>query len=286
VHDNEVVGLLGPNGSGKTTILRLLTGYLRPDAGTVRVDGFDVVHEGLAARARIGYVPEDAPLYAHMRVDEFLSFMGRLRGLHGPALQRAMELARTRLSLTAVAGTVIGRLSRGYRQRVSLAQAVLHQPKVLVLDEPTNGLDPRQIVELRGLVRSLAQHCAVLVTSHNLAETERIADRVAILLGGRLLAVHHVEQGAPGGSIRLRAQADAAPRIRAILAAMPGIADLTQDSVRDGTVGWHLTAADPDAASRLADRLRAEGIATVETRETVSDLESLFLRLTADKASA
>src|SRR5215468_6235309 len=190
VEAGEVVGLLGPNGSGKTTILRILTGYLRPSEGTVRIDGFDVVRDGQEARARVGYVPENAPLYGHMRVDEFLNFMGRLRGLRGPALRRGVESARARLALDPVGDAVTGRLSRGYRQRVSIAQAVLHEPKLLVLDEPTNGLDPRQVIELRGLLRTLAHDSAVLVTSHILAEMERVADRVAILLDGRLLTVH------------------------------------------------------------------------------------------------
>ena len=194
VGDREVMGLLGPNGSGKTTILRILAGYLRPSAGTARVDGFDVVRDGRAARRRVGYVPEDAPLYPHMRVNEFLAFMGRLRGLEGKALRSAVDAARERLALQAVRHALIGRLSRGYRQRVALAQAVLHEPRLLILDEPTNGLDPRQIIELRGLIRRLAEHCAVLVTSHILAEIERIADRAAILLDGRLLAVHRVER--------------------------------------------------------------------------------------------
>lgn len=185
----EVVGLLGPNGSGKTTILRVLTGYLRPSAGTVQVGGFDLVRQGRTARGRIGYVPEDAPLYPHMRTDELLAFMGRLRGLEGDGLQSRMAFVRERLGLEGVRSMIVGRLSRGYRQRVAIAQAILHEPELLVLDEPTNGLDPRQIIQLRGLIRGLAEHCAVIVTSHILSEIERIADRVAILLDGRLLAV-------------------------------------------------------------------------------------------------
>ena len=192
VTEREVFGLLGPNGSGKSTILRLVTGYLRPSAGSARVAGIDVVRDGLAARQRIGYVPESAPLYGHMRVAEFLTFMARLRGLRGARLARAVDAAVDRLSLGPVRAGIIDRLSHGYRQRVSLAQAVLHEPELLVLDEPSNGLDPRQIIELRGLLRQLAQNCAVLVTSHILGEIERTADRVAILLDGRLLTVEAI----------------------------------------------------------------------------------------------
>jgi len=190
VQPGEVMGLLGPNGSGKSTILRILTGYLRPSSGRARVMGHDVVVESLQARSQLGYVPEDAPLYTHMRVGEFLAFMGRVRGLEGAALQRAIDEVQERLSFAHMSDAPIGRLSRGYRQRVAIAQALLGRPKLLVLDEPTNGLDPRQIIEVRELIRALSQELAVLVTSHILAEVERVAHRVAILLDGRLLAVH------------------------------------------------------------------------------------------------
>jgi ABC-2 type transport system ATP-binding protein len=198
VQPGEVMGLLGPNGSGKTTILRMLTGYLRPSAGRALVAGHDVVTASLAARSQLGYVPEDAPLYPHMRVGEFLAFMGRVRGLEGAALRRAVDAVVERLSCARVRDAPIGRLSRGYRQRVAIAQALLGQPKLLVLDEPTNGLDPRQIIEMRELVRALAQELAVLATSHILAEVERVAHRVAILLDGKLLAVHTLAGAAIG----------------------------------------------------------------------------------------
>lgn len=284
IHERELLGLLGPNGSGKTTILRILTGYLRPTAGTIRVDGLDVVRNGHEARARIGYVQENAPLYDHMRVNEFLAFMGRLRGLTRPALHRGIESARGRLALEAVGDVVIGRLSRGYRQRVSIAQAVLHEPKLLVLDEPTNGLDPRQIIELRGLLRTLAQDCAVLVTSHSLAEMERIADRVAILLDGRLLMVHSLDHREPGASFRVRVHADAAAGVAAVLSTMPAIAAVTAEEPGGTTVSWRVDAADAGAASRIAASLSSAGIASVETLEAASGLEELFLRLTASKA--
>jgi ABC-2 type transport system ATP-binding protein len=193
VGQREVFGLLGPNGSGKSTILRLVTGYLSPTSGTVIVAGTDI-RDGRAARRHIGYVPESAPLYGDMRVNELLEFMGRLRGMSGEVLHRAVAAAIERLALFGVRDVIIERLSLGFRQRVCIAQAVLHEPALLVLDEPANGLDPRQIIELRGLIRHLAQQCTVLVTSHVLAEIERVADRVAILLDGRLLTVQPIRR--------------------------------------------------------------------------------------------
>jgi ABC-2 type transport system ATP-binding protein len=282
VNEREVVGLLGPNGSGKTTILRILTGYLRPSEGTVRIGGFDVIRDGQQARALVGYVPENAPLYGHMRVDEFLYFMGRLRGLRGQALRRRVESARGRLALDPVGDAVISRLSRGYRQRVSIAQAVLHEPKLLVLDEPTNGLDPRQVIELRGLLRTLAHDSAVLVTSHILAEMERVADRVAILLDGRLLTVHPL--AGRGALLRVRARADRADEVAAALSGLSGIESVTRDGPEGTLASWRVEVAAAGAASHVADALCLAGMASVETVEAASDLEELFLRLTASRA--
>jgi len=185
----EVMGLLGPNGSGKSTILRILTGYLRPTSGRAQICGFDVVAQSLQARQCVGYVPEDVPLYAQMRVHEFLTFMGQLRGLDRTSCVRAVDEVIERLSIGPHRSQLIGKLSRGYRQRVAIAQALLGRPKLLILDEPTNGLDPRQIIEVRELIRVLANDMAILVTSHILVEIERVAHRVAILLEGRLLGV-------------------------------------------------------------------------------------------------
>jgi ABC-2 type transport system ATP-binding protein len=285
VQEREVMGLLGPNGSGKTTILRILTGYLRPSAGTVHVDGFDVVTDGHAARVRVGYVPENAPLYSHMRVNEFLSFMGRLRGLGGLALSRRVDYAGEQLALGEVGEVIIGRLSRGYRQRVAIAQAVLHEPLLLVLDEPTNGLDPLQVIELRALIGTLARNCAVLVTSHILLEMERIANRVAILLDGRLLTVHPLDRAAPGALLRVRARTDSAAAVAAVLATTSGIVDVSREVPSGDLAAWRVRAVDGDAADRVVASLCSAGIASVERLERTSDLEALFLRLTASKAA-
>jgi ABC-2 type transport system ATP-binding protein len=188
----EVVGLLGPNGSGKTTLIRLLTGYLTPSAGRLRVGGHDTVDEPMQARRRIGYVPESVPLYGHMRVREFLGFMARLRGVPAAGVVEAVARAAGRTGLGDMLAVPIRTLSRGYRQRVAIAQALVHDPEVVILDEPTNGLDPRQIIETRRLIQDLAGTHAVLVSSHILGEIEKVAHRVAILLRGRLLAVRAI----------------------------------------------------------------------------------------------
>ena len=190
----EVFCLLGPNGSGKTTFLRALTGYLMPTAGSLHVAGWDTVRVPMQARRKIGYVPESVPLYRHMRVGEFLAFMARLRGVPENAVEDAVQRAAGQLALEDRLRTPIPALSRGYRQRVALAQALVHDPEVLVLDEPTNGLDPRQIIETRNLIRGLAGRHTVLMSSHILAEVEKTADRVAVLLGGRLKGLRSIAE--------------------------------------------------------------------------------------------
>ena len=189
VQPGEILGLLGPNGSGKTTLMRILTGYLSPTTGRASVAGHDTAREPMAARRHIGYVPENAPLYSHMRVSEFLRFMARLRGVAPGDVRTSVERVATRLRVTDVLDAPIRTLSRGYRQRVAIAQALLHDPAVLVLDEPTNGLDPRQIIDTRTLIAGMAGERTIIMSSHILSEVEKTAHRVAILLDGRLLTV-------------------------------------------------------------------------------------------------
>src|SRR5262245_34667653 len=236
----EVMGLLGPNGSGKTTVLRLLSGYLHPSSGTARIAGFDVVEAGLAARRYVGYVPEDVPLYSHMRVDEFLAFMGRLKGLVGRPLHDGMASICQRLHLSQVWSTAIGKLSRGYRQRVAIAQALLNNPPLLLLDEPTNGLDPRQIIEMRELIRALAATHTILVTSHILSEIEKIAHRVAILLDGRLRGMYTL--GGHEAAQRLCLTIRGLPQtyVQACLHALPEVTDVTAVGVANGEYAEYL----------------------------------------------
>ena len=278
VAPGEVLGLLGPNGSGKSTILRMLTGYLRPSSGRVRIAGFDVASDGLEARRRIGYVPEDVPLYTHMRVAEFLAFMGRLQGLDGVALDAAVENAIARLTLGTVRELTINKLSRGFRQRVAIAQALLHGPELLILDEPTNGLDPRQIIEVRELVRALAAEHTILVTSHILPEIERVATRVAILLDGRLLSVKPLARG--GDTLQLAVRGDRA-LIERTLAAVAG-ATVSGASVAGGDGTWLCTVAvdRPELAAQLAAAIVGAGLELLALGPEQGRLEALFLELT------
>jgi ABC-2 type transport system ATP-binding protein len=166
VADGEIVGLLGPNGSGKSTIFRILTAYLTPSSGVATVAGCDVASESPALRGEVGYVPEDAPLYDHMRVNEFLRFMARLKGLAGSHIDRAVEEAVERLRLEKVLTMTVAKLSHGYRQRVAIAQALLTKPRLLVFDEPTSGIDPSQVIAVRNLIRALGGQQTVLIASH------------------------------------------------------------------------------------------------------------------------
>ncbi len=275
VRPNEVMGLLGPNGSGKSTILRILTGYLRPTSGMARIAGFDVVGQGLEARAQLGYVPEDVPLYTQMRVNEFLDFMGRIRGLSHARLPAAIDEVIERLSLGRVRTLLISKLSRGYRQRVAIAQALLGKPKLLVLDEPTNGLDPRQIIEVRELIRTLSQELSILVTSHILAEIERVAHRVAILLDGKLLSVHTLGEAGDGVRFRVRLRGADESAVRSSLQVTPNVR-LVESLPSQGT--YILESSEGTAPAVRA--LVQAGFSVEEVTHSGTGLEELFLRLT------
>jgi ABC-2 type transport system ATP-binding protein len=286
VRAGDVMGLLGPNGSGKTTILRILAGYLRPSSGTARVAGFDVVEEGLEARRYVGYVPEEVPLYTHMRVDEFLAFMGRLKGLAGRPLHDGMASVCERLALSNVRHMLIGKLSRGYRQRVAIAQALLNNPPLLILDEPTNGLDPRQIIAMRELIRALATTHTILVTSHILSEIEKVAHRVAILLDGRLLAVQALDGGDAMCYLRLTIRGRPQEKVQTCLRAVPGVEDVTTEGRTRGEVSEYLVQVQSvSLAESLTTALVAHGFGVLEIRPERADLETVFLQLTRAEAT-
>jgi ABC-2 type transport system ATP-binding protein len=280
IEPGEIVGLLGPNGSGKSTIFRILTGYLAPSSGRVEVAGHDAVTDSLAVRQAISYVPEDAPLYDHMRVVEFLHFMARIKGLRGAAKKAAVEASAERLDLSRVMSLPTGKLSRGFRQRVSIASALLGDPQVLVLDEPTSGLDPHQVIAARDLLRSLAGAHTVLIASHILPEIEKVASRVMILLDGRLLTADALQESADALVLRLTAAAPEAT-IRDALSAIAGIRSIATDSDNTAT-DRHLIEAErrPSLAADVVAVLVGRSIAVSELVEIPPDLERVFLDLT------
>jgi ABC-2 type transport system ATP-binding protein len=188
VAPGEVVGFLGPNGAGKTTAMRILTGYLAPTAGEVEVDGISVLRDPIEVRRRIGYLPENSPLYNDMRVDEYLRYRGALKGCRGRHLRQRLGEVKDVCGLEDCGRRIIRHLSKGYRQRVGLAEALIHDPKLIVLDEPTVGLDPNQIREVRRLVKSLADEHTLLISTHILSEAEMVCSRVLIIDQGRIIA--------------------------------------------------------------------------------------------------
>ncbi len=289
VTKGEVVGLLGPNGSGKSTIFRILTGYVAPSSGTALVAGHDVDLESLALRQVVGYVPEDAPLYDYMRVEEFLRFMARLKGLGGRDVAARVGAVAERLQLGNVLSLLIGKLSRGYRQRVSIAQALLNEPKLLILDEPTSGLDPSQVIVVRDLIRELAGKQTVLIASHVLSEVELIANRVMILLDGRLLTTDALAHGA--GTQRLRLHVVGGDgEVRACIGAVAGVHSITVEPGSEvGTVRYVVEAEQrPRFAQEVAAALVSRGFALSELVAVPPDLERIFLDLTRrpDEAAA
>src|SRR5881227_4165489 len=192
VQKGEIVGFLGPNGAGKTTTMRMLTCFLPPTSGTATVAGFDVLEQPLEVKKRIGYLPEMPPLYPEMGTAEYLSFVGKLKGLSGAELSKRIDYVCERCAIADVKKKLLGRLSKGYRQRVGLAQAIIHNPDVLILDEPTAGLDPKQINETRDLIRSLAGDHTIILSTHILPEVEQTCQQVIIINKGKLVATDSV----------------------------------------------------------------------------------------------
>jgi ABC-2 type transport system ATP-binding protein len=232
VPKGEVVGFLGPNGAGKSTTLRIMAGFLGLTSGKIMVDGIDVESDSIGARARIGYMPEAVPLYGEMRVGEYLAFRAELKGVTRKERAANVELAMTKANVADVAAAVIGKLSKGYRQRVGLADALVSKPPILILDEPTAGLDPNQIREVRDVVRALAKEHTVLLSTHILSEVEAICSRVVVIAKGKLVAQGATSdiarmRRAPAVDVTLRGDEDKAT---AALKAVDGVAKVKKQS--------------------------------------------------------
>ena len=272
----EIVGLLGPNGAGKTTVLKILTGYLQPDHGTVTVDGLDVLTDALAVQQRIGYLPENAPLYPELTVQSYLRHVAELRRLSAEEGRARIAEALAKTGLLDQMTRPIGELSKGYRQRVGLAQAILHQPRLLILDEPSVGLDPTQIVQMRRLIRELARRSTVLFSTHILSEVEALCDRAVIIMQGRIRADADLETLAAGTAVLLTL-AHEMPAVRERLLAIPGVQAAERERDERG-VRYRITAGAPvDALSRAVFDAAAAGRWPVsELRHERRTLEMVF----------
>ncbi|MCE2945343.1 MAG: ABC transporter ATP-binding protein [Lysobacteraceae bacterium] len=281
----DVVALLGPNGAGKSTTMKMLAGFLAPDAGRARIAGHDVQRDALAARRALGYLPEGAPGYGEMEVADFLAFIADLHGLRGPGRATRLGFGVDRLALRGVLRQPIDTLSKGFRRRVGLAAAVLHDPPVLMLDEPTDGLDPNQKHEVRALLRELAQGRTILLSTHLLEEVEAIATRALVIAGGRLRA-----DETPAGLLAL-SRHHGAVSFRAVdsvaaLAALDGLGTATDRSVdpRDGRLVLFAGASRP-SVDEVARRLQARGVAFEDLLVERGRLDDVFRMLTAGETA-
>ena len=287
VPDGQIYGLLGPNGAGKSTIMNILTGYLAPTEGEGKVAGFRLPEQAQQAKGCVGYLPEQPPLYPEMTVQEYLDFVAELKGVkHAQRKQQVLAAAR-RTGLEEVLPRVIRNLSKGYRQRVGIAQALLGSPQLIILDEPTVGLDPAQVIEIRNLIRELGKAHTVILSSHILSEVQAVCQQVLILSKGRLVAVGSPEELGetlnPGS--RLRATAQGEPdTVLAAVRSVPGICKVELESAADGQVTF--TAESEDAADRRAavSRVLTEAGCTVLALAAENrSLEEVFLALTEKK---
>ena len=265
ISKGEVVGLLGHNGAGKSTLMRMLAGVIEPSAGTLSIAGHDVVHARTQAQAAVGYLPESAPLYPDLAVLDYLEMMAELRGVPADQAEAALKRAVDIAGLKDRIGQRIGSLSKGFRQRVGLAQAIVHRPPVLIMDEPTNGLDPQQILGMRALIRTLAEDATVLVSTHILQEVEAVCDRVVVLIDGRLVADAPLTSLLGGQATVLTTGAE----LQAVTEAYPA-AQLLEE--RDGLRRVRLPETDSEAV--LADALVRQWrvVACAPERRTLEDV--------------
>jgi len=275
----EVLGFLGPNGAGKTTTMRILAGYMPPTEGEAIVAGYDVVTESLEVRRRVGYLPETIPLYTDMVVFDYLKFMADLR--HLPNADDRVDDALEMVGLEDRASGYIGSLSKGMRQRVGLAQALLHKPEVLILDEPTIGLDPGQVVEVRELIRAIGKERTVMLSTHILTEAQNICDRVLIINKGKIVAEDTPENlqarlvGSERVILRVRGDSDGLPKIIAKIKGVQGA-----EPKPDGSVEFEF-APGQDVRPEVAKTVIKEGFDLLEMRPVGMSLEEIFLELTS-----
>ncbi|MFN0084145.1 MAG: ABC transporter ATP-binding protein [Blastocatellia bacterium] len=289
VEKGEILGFLGPNGAGKTTTMRILTGYLPATGGTARVAGFDVFEQSMEVRRRIGYLPETPPLYPDMTISAYLTFVARIKGVDAANLANRVETAMRLTNLTERKDQLIKQLSRGYRQRVGIAQAIVHNPDVVILDEPTVGLDPNQIKEVRKLIKDLAGDHTIILSTHILPEVEMTCDRVVIIDKGKISAIDTTEnltkQFKGSERITLIVRGDSS-EIEGALRSVEGV-NRVELNQTDGQI--HVTVESEqglDLRPAVASRIVRDGFDLLELRSVGISLEEIFTKLTTEEKSA
>jgi ABC-2 type transport system ATP-binding protein len=281
VGEGEIVGLLGPNGAGKTTTMRMLTTYLTPTSGRASLAGYDVLDDALEVRRRVGYLPENVPLYAEMRVCEFLRFRARLKDVPRSNLRRAVGQVIGRCRLEEVENRIIGQLSRGFRQRVGLAEAMIHDPPILILDEPTSGLDPIQILEVRALIRELGDRHTILLSTHILPEVDATCGRVIIIARGKIAVDDRLDDLRRGSAIEVEARGPA-DAIRAALQTIPGVEKVVLSQQHDDHVDFQIhTQGDRDVREAVSLKLLSNGWPLRRLDLRRNSLEERFLQAVA-----
>jgi ABC-2 type transport system ATP-binding protein len=288
VEKGEILGFLGPNGAGKTTTMRVITGYMPPSEGRAVVAGYDVATHPIEAKRRTGYLPETPPLYPEMTVRDYLTFVAAIKGLPRRERKSRIQTAMARTGIEDMAERHCGKLSKGYKQRVGLAQALLHNPEVLILDEPTAGLDPKHIIETRQLIKELGGDHTVILSTHILPEVSQTCHRVVIINRGRVVAVDTPENltSRLRGEETMYVQVDAqGGDVRSALAAIPGVTNVNPSEAR-GATGFEVSSeTGRDVRRELAAAIVQHGWGLLELRPLRMSLEEIFLRLTTEETA-
>jgi ABC-2 type transport system ATP-binding protein len=281
VEKGEIVGFLGPNGAGKTTTMRIITGYMPPSAGSVKIAGYDVMNDSLQARAHIGYLPESVPLYYDLTVNEYLQMFAKIMRVSKKNIKNEIADIESKTGLVGVANKVIGSLSRGYKQRVGIAQALVGKPDVLILDEPTVGLDPVQIIEIRELIKALAQNQTVILSTHILPEVQQICDRVLIINKGKIVADSNVATLVAGDKKRNTLRLVIGENAERALERIRKFAGVTKaEKVADNSI---VVESAEDIRNRLLRELVEQHVDLLEFKSEKVDLESVFLKLVTEE---
>ncbi len=290
VEPGEILGFLGPNGAGKTTTMRILAGYLPATSGTAKVAGFEVHKDSMAVRQRIGYLPESPPLYPDMTVEGYLSFVAQIKGVNAGDRPQRIQSALTRCNLLEKRKTIIRKLSKGFRQRVGIAQAIVHDPPVIILDEPTVGLDPRQIIEVRNLIKNLAGDHTVILSTHILPEVSMTCSRVAIINHGQVVATNTPERlmtqlmGGSGYELEVEGDFESVQRCLQAVQGVTAIEPMSTDLLPQNRLKIKVVSgSETELGSEIATALVSHHLGLYEMRRVQASLETVFLQLTTEE---